>query len=160
MSLKILDKLNYLAAIRNSEGSRIFKNLWAEVDGVKRDILEDGDLSCAQFVSGILYLYKLINDRHATVDGTVRDLENYGWYEITNPKEGCVIVWEGITYPDGNEHKHIGFYLDNGQAISNSPEDKSPKIHNWTYGNGNDEKYRKVSMLLWHKDLDQETNPN
>ncbi len=154
--IKILNKLSYLTAIKNSEGSKIFKNLWAEVDGVKKDILDDGDLSCAQFVSGILYLHKLINDRHATVDGTIRDLEAGGWYQITEPKEGCVIVWEGIIYPDGMEHKHIGFYLDNGLAISNSPDEKSPKIHHWTYGDKNSDKYRKISMLLWHDKLGQD----
>ena len=64
---------SYLHAIKNSVGSNLFRNLYAYVDGKKMDILENGNLSCANFVSSILYSYKLIGGKHATVDGTVRD---------------------------------------------------------------------------------------
>ncbi len=150
MAIKILLSDNYTTTIRNSVGSKLFKNLWAEVDGEKKDILVDGDLSCAQFVSGILYLFKLITDRHATVDGTVKDLEQSNWTKITSPKKGCILVWENILYPDGQEHKHIGFYIGDGLAISNSPADKSPQTHHWTYGEKTEKSYRKITAMYWN----------
>lgn len=154
MSINILLPDNYIATIKNSVGTTIFKNLWAEVDGETKDILNDGGLSCAQFVSGILYLFKLITDRHATVDGTVNDLRASGWKEIASPKNGCILVWENILYPDGQEHKHIGFYIGDGLAISNSPDDKSPQIHHWTYGEETEKSYRKITAMYWNNLLD------
>lgn len=154
MSIKILLADNYIETIKNSEGAKIFKNLWAEVDGETKDILNDGNLSCAQFVSGVLYLFKLITDRHATVDGTIKDLEKSNWTEITTAKNGCILVWENIMYPDGEEHKHIGFYIGDELAISNSPEAKSPQIHHWTYGKETEKTYRKITAMYWNKLLD------
>jgi len=152
--MKILLRDNYLASIKNSVDTRLFRNLWTETEGIKKDILEDGNLSCAQFVSGILYFNQLINTRHATVEGTVKDLESFGWRQIFEPKEGCILVWEKVTYPDGKKHMHIGFYVGNQKAISNSPEDKSPQEHYWTYGRQNENEFRKITSMYWHTLLD------
>ena len=154
MKIKILKKENYLANIHNSVGSGLFRNLWAEVDGDKKDILEDGGLSCAQFVSGILYLNGLIKERHATVEGTVRDIEGFGWKKIKEPKIGSILVWEAMEYPDGSKHGHIGFYVGDQKAISNSPKEKSPQYHRWTYARENESDYRRVSSIYWNTLLD------
>lgn len=154
MSLKLINKDNYLTSINNSVGTKIFKNLWGEIDGIKKDILEDGNLSCAQFVSGILFLNKMISERHATVSGTVKDLEEFGWKKIQEPKAGAILVWEKVMYPDDTEHMHIGFYIGEKLAISNSPAEKSPQIHHWTYGEEPEKSYRKVTAIYWHEALD------
>ncbi len=147
-------KRNFLQMIENAVGTNLFRNLWAEVDGDKKDILENGELSCAQFVSGILYLNGLIKERHATVEGTVRDIEAFGWKKINEPKIGSILVWESIEYPDGSKHGHIGFYIGDQKAISNSPKEKSPQYHRWTYARENESDYRRVSSIYWNTLLD------
>lgn len=82
----------YLGAIKNSIGSKMFRNLYAKVDGKKVDITKNGNLSCAVFVSSILFLFKLIKGVHATVNGTIRDLKESGWIETKTPEIGCVLV--------------------------------------------------------------------
>lgn len=143
----ILD--TYLSTIKNSVGSKMFRNLYAKVKGKKKDITENGNLSCALYVSSILYLYKLIKDIHATVDGTLKDLQNSGWREIKNPKVGCVIVWDKVCFGSNNTHKHIGFYIRDNTAISNNSKEGCIAEHNWCF-NGE----RQVTTLLWNSKLD------
>ncbi|MFZ2072554.1 MAG: hypothetical protein WAV10_02665, partial [Minisyncoccia bacterium] len=57
----------YLAVIENSIGSKMFKNLYIEENGMKRDAMQDGWLSCAFHVSTILYMFKFIEGIHGTV---------------------------------------------------------------------------------------------
>ena len=137
-----------LAFVKNSVGSNMFRNLYAEVNGERKDILEDGRISCAAFVSAILLQFGLIKKGHATVDGTIGDMEDSGWIKIDKPKEGCVLLWEPMEI-DGSVNKHIGFYINNDQAISNSFEKRTPQIHHWTY---NDK--RKITAMYWHNKLD------
>ena len=85
---------SYFQAIKNSVGSGLFRNLYALVDGSKMDILKNGGLSCPVFLSSILYLFKLSTDVHATVDGTIRDMENFSWQIILKPRPGAVLLWE------------------------------------------------------------------
>ena len=154
MNIVLDQKKNFLQTIENAVGTYMFRNLWANVDGVDKDILEDGDLSCAQFVSGVLYLNGLIKERHATVEGTVRDIEGFGWKKIKEPKIGSILVWEAMEYPDGSKHGHIGFYVGDQKAISNSPKEKSPQYHRWTYARENESDYRRVSSIYWNTLLD------
>lgn len=139
--MKLLLKDNYLSALNLSEGIKTFKNVYAEVDGSKKDIVEDGNLSCAEFVCFLLLPFKLITDMHATVSGTVKDLVKNDWLEISELKEGAILVWDK---DEKNPHSHIGFYLGNEKAISNSSEKKESTIHDFKH-NG-----RKVSKILWH----------
>lgn len=133
----------YLVAIKNSVGTKIFRNLFARVGRKTKDITENGNLSCAFYVSSILYLFKLIKEIHATVNGTVRDLKESGWVEIKKPKNGCVLVWEEKKFKNGNSHKHIGFYIGNQIAISNNSKLGYPTVHRWTtYDN------RKIETIL------------
>ena len=140
---------SYLAVIDNSVGSSLFRNLYAEVDGEKKDIMDNGDLSCAFFTSSILALFKLVKETHATVDGTVRDLQESGWKIIKEPKIGAVLVWEKADFTNDGLHKHVGFYVENEKAISNSSKEKSPTKHHWTF-NGE----RKVEMIFWNEKLE------
>ena len=150
----------YIAVIKNSVGSKMFCNVYAKVNGLpaqtgkKTDILQNGMLSCAFFISSILVLFKLIKEIHGTVDGTVRDLERSGWQKTTKPKIGNVLVWEKIDFGNKDFHKHIGFYIGNNKAISTSNSKKGqPIIHHWTYGIKRNKPVRKVKAIFWHKKL-------
>ena len=152
--MKLLLKDSYLKAIENSVGSNLFRNLYFEIKGKRTDILENGALSCAVFVSWILKNFDLIKERHATVDGTIKDLKKTDWYKIKRTKVGAILVWEEKFY-DSGPHKHIGFYIGNKKAVSTSYKKKGVVQHHWTFGTKNDKNYRKVIEIWWHKKLDQ-----
>lgn len=135
----------YLAVIKNSVGSNLFRNLYAKVNGKRTDITRNGELSCAFYVSSVLLLFKLIKEGHATVDSTVRDLKKSGWKEIKKPKIGSVIVWGKVDFGNKDSHKHIGFFIENNKAISNISELGYPGEHHYTFGGK-----RKVELILWN----------
>ena len=146
-AMKLLLKKNYLTMIHNlAKGEiHIFRNLFMNIDGQDKDILEDGQLACGKVVSSILYLNELISDLHATVESTEKDMLINGWYEINDPREGSVIAWERQ-----NSHRHIGFSLGNNTAVSNgSNEVGFPAKHHITYNNT-----RKIEKIYWHPHLD------
>ena len=160
----ILKKKSYLAMIRNAAKGRVymFRNLYATVDGVETDILHDGQVSCAVFVSAILYLQnapielnggtRWISSTHATVVSTEKDMKQNGWVLIEELREGAVITWEPITYEDGAIHGHIGFYVGNNLAVSNMSNGAGvPSEHDATYGDT-----RKIAHIWWHPVLDEE----
>jgi len=62
----------YLGMIRGAVGSRMFRHLWAIVDGKKTNIVRNGELSCAMFVSTILHHAQLIAEPHEMVRGQSR----------------------------------------------------------------------------------------
>lgn len=119
----------YLSVIKNSSGTLMFKNLYADVNGEKKDITDEGDLSCAFFVSSVLLMFKKIEGVHATVSSTVRDMEESGWIRTDEPKRGDVVVWGEKMGSDGKSHKHIGFFWNKGAAISNSKDKRHPVEH-------------------------------
>jgi hypothetical protein len=130
----ILKKESYLAMINNAVGTNIFRNLYALVDGEKNDIVENGDLSCAFFVSSILHQFHLITSPHATVSGLERDLKNSGWKVTGEYHQGDVIIWEPKIQNNNEIHTHAGFFIGEDQAISNSCENKTPQKHHFTFG--------------------------
>ncbi len=148
-NIKIILFDTYMSRIKNSVDSKIFQNLYAKYNNIKRDILDGGDLSCAMFVSSILFWCKIIGDIHTTVTSTVKDMEKSGWYKIKNKKIGAVLVWEPEEFSDGL-HAHIGFYIGNNQAISNSSIYKVPKVHHYATSNN-----RKIIAIYWNKKLDK-----
>lgn len=151
--LEFLLKDSYLKAIENSIGNKLFRNLYFEIEGKKTDILENGVLSCAVFISWILRNFDLIKGGHATVDGTIKDLKKSGWQKIRKPKIGAILIWEEQKY-DRGPHKHIGFYIGDGKAISNSYKLKIPVKHHWTFGVKNAKPVRKVIEIWWNEKLE------
>lgn len=145
---------SYLKAIENSIESRLFRNLYAKVNGEEKDILNGGELSCAYFVSHILLMFNLIDEGHATVKGTLADMEDSGWFKIEEPRIGAVLVWEESVQDDeGKMHDHIGFYIGEDQAISNSTSKRTPQQHFWTFAKRGEEGYRKVTAIYWNDKL-------
>lgn len=151
-TIKLLKRESYMAMIRNAAKgeNHMFRNLYALVDGEKKDILNDGDLSCAFFVSSILALQKLLDGPHATVLGTEKAMEHAGWVSLKDLRPGAVVTWEPIVYDDGRSHWHIGFALDEERAISNASNAAGiPREHHITY-----EDTRKIQRIWWHPELD------
>jgi hypothetical protein len=120
----------YLTIVKNSVGSNTFRTFYAKVGGKKEDIMRDGDLSCAFFVSFLLTGLGLIERVHGTVGGTVADMEKSGWKKTKAPKPGAVIVWDAKVDENGESHKHIGFYLGGDEAVSNNSKLRTPQLHN------------------------------
>jgi hypothetical protein len=145
--MKLDLKKSYLNKISQSVGSRFFRNLYFKSDAGSTDIMKNGDLSCAHFVSCILYFFGLIGELHATVASTVEDMEASGWKKIKEPRVGAILVWEAV-----NENSHIGFYIGNGQAISNSSKKRMPIEHRWDKASGA-KRQRRVTAIFWHKKL-------
>ncbi|MBI4920090.1 CHAP domain-containing protein [Candidatus Azambacteria bacterium] len=155
----------YIAIIKNSVGSKIFRNSYAKVNGKKEDILRNGKVSCAFFVSSILALFPLFKlvkyPPHGTVSGTIKDLKESGWKSAKGgsafggkkPKVGSILVWEKIDTGDKEFHGHIGFYIGNNKAISMSDGKKTPEIHHWTYGVKKGAPARKIEAIFWNNKL-------
>ena len=116
---------NYLATIDELAGSQIFRHLYARRDGVKIDLVDDGDLSCALVVSSVLLLFGWIDGRHATVKSTVNVLADFGWRATENPRPGDVVVWPR----DDAGGEHIGFYRGGERAVSNISAKHAPGEH-------------------------------
>lgn len=132
----------YISLIKNSERTKIFRNCFVYNKRVK-DSTENGRLSCAFYVSSILYLTGLISKVHLSVKGAVRDMKRNKWFEIKRPKKGSVILWE-----KKEGHYHLGFYIGKNKAISNSSTLGKVKIHHLTFKNK-----RKIQSIFWNKKL-------
>lgn len=127
---------SYLQLIHNSLGSNMFRNLYVHTsERGDFDALDDGNNSCAFYVSSILVLFKKLGDIHGTIEGTLKDLQASGWVEVARPQPGDVLVWEARKFDnDAKKHKHIGFSIGNGQAVSMSWSEKVPIEHGENFG--------------------------
>ena len=154
-----LNYRTYLAIIKNSVGSRMFRNSYMRIGGKTIDILENGNLSCAFYVSSLLLLLKqlkLIKSPHGTVKGIIADMKATGWKETKRLKPGAIILWEEKKFGDQyarRGHKHLGFYIGKNKAISNSSKLGMPVEHNLTFGRSGTKKYRKIEKIFWHKSI-------
>lgn len=151
-SFRLRKYRTYLVAIGNSVGTKMFRHLFAEVDGRLTDITRAGGLSCAFFASSVLVMFGLIKSQHGTVAGTVADLERSGWKKARSPRPGAVLVWEARRGSDGAMHKHIGFYLGDEKAVSNGSAASRPTRHHWTFGARSP---RKVEAIWWKPGLEK-----
>jgi len=141
---------SYLKMIKNSIGTKMFRNLYLEDNKKKIDITEDGNLSCAFFVSNILLIWKLISEGHATIRGAIKDMGKNGWKKILlkEIKPGDVVVWDEKKSRKGRICSHIGFYAGNEKTISHSDGIKAINSHHWTYNNR-----RKIVAVYTHSKL-------
>jgi len=148
-NMEILFYQSYLAMIKGSRDSQMFRHIYILNNGKKKDILKNGELSCAYYVSSILKVFNLLDHKispHATVGGLVKNMLVHGWKETKKLKPGNVLVWEDIEFEDKEIHSHIGFYLGKDNAISNRYEKGVPVIHHYTYN-----QKRKIIQILTHK---------
>lgn len=148
--------LSYIKTIENSIESNLFRNLYFQIGDRVIDVLDDGDLSCATYVTSVLYLFDLIKERHTTVVATVRDLLESGWFKIETPRKGAVIIWDYKKKDDGTQgkHRHIGFFINNETAISNDSSKRTVARHHPTFGNfSNGEARRDIIAYYWNDKL-------
>ena len=148
MDIKKLKYDSYVKMIKNSVGTKMFRNLYIEIDNKKIDATQNGNLSCAFFVSNILLIFGLISNGHATVVSTIKDIEEFGWQKISKDKikPGDVIVWEKKKI--GNSFNlHIGFYIGNKKVVSNNYWKKRPII------NKLNEKKRKIDSVYTYEKI-------
>lgn len=146
---------SYIAAIKNSVGSKIFRSRYFRVNGKPQDVLENGNLSCAYFVSSILYHFGLTKEIHTTVRKTISDMERRGWKGIKKPRAGSVLIYEEKYFPEsGHRHMHIGFYIGGGRAVSTSSKYRTPIVHRWQKEPSSG-KPRKVIAILWNRRLEK-----
>jgi len=144
---------NLMNMIGASIGSEMFRNLYFRQDKESVDVLEDGNLSCAVFVSNLLYLNGLLQKQHTWVSTTIKDLEESGWKNITTQRPGGVIVWGPW---ERSSHKHIGFSLGQNRAVSNVDMQKSPQKHHATYGENQDgSPKRPIEAVYWNSLLNE-----
>lgn len=128
----------YIETIKNSIWSDIWRHFYIDYDSWKSvDILRNGSVSCAYFVSNILKQFGMISTSHANVDATKQSMIRDGWtqlnlqHHIWDIPEWAVVFrsakqWSDVDdiYGKNNSiHKHIWFYIWNQQAISNQSED-------------------------------------
>lgn len=154
MNLKLK---NMMTCINNSIGTHMFKNYFYKKseNDKETDVLINGDLSCAYYVSTILLIFSLIDRPHFRVDSTISAMEKHGWVKINKLKVGCIIIWEPI-HQNGESHYHIGFYIGDGQAISNRSSLGMPGEHALHYSGldkENNKKKAEIHSLYWHPDL-------
>lgn len=150
--IKILTLKTFLTLVKKSAGTEMFRQIFAEVDGREVDITENGNLSCAFYVSGLLAIFGLIDKIHATVSGTRKAMEAAGWIETTEMMPGAVLVWDKPQ--DGSHnHQHIGFYLGEEQAISNIWQEGKPEIHHFTFGLESAGTHRPIIAIYIHEKL-------
>jgi len=123
-------KKTYEWTIEKSVGSRMFQNCWFNTpEGKLVEVCQDGDLSCAYFVSSILYRFDLISTMHVRVESLEKELTLCGWHSTERLLPGVVVVWEPKLARDGEMHRHIGFYLCNDECVSNDPKGTVPIFH-------------------------------
>lgn len=143
----IATKETYIKMIQNSVGSKLFRCLYVKVENQKepKDVLGNGELSCAVFVGSILALNGLISRPHATVGGVIKELEKLCFQKINLSKMeiGDIIIWDKNNDLD-SDNMHIGFYAGKNSAISNSTKFKKIKKHHVTYGKENGKPVRNI----------------
>jgi len=142
-------KDSYLAAIKNSVNTHLYRNFYAKVNNKREDVAKNGELSCAYFASSILVMFGLISKIHLTVGGVEDDMKKNQWKKIKKPQIGGVLIWEAKKYDEGGIHRHLGFFIGKDKAVSNSSEKGFPIIHHYTYG-----RKRKIDSIYWNKKLD------
>lgn len=146
---------SYLAAIRNSVGANTWRNFYAVDNGVERDVLNDGDVSCAYFVSSITTMFGLSKSIHMTVESTIKDLEESGWAEIAKLREGAILLWEPQDFGKKGSFTHIGFYIGDQKAVSTSLRTHSPTEYDWLFRDHPPEgkTERQVEKIFWNEKL-------
>jgi Bacteriophage peptidoglycan hydrolase len=144
---------SYLKVVNNSVGSNLFRNFYVQTDDRGEfDAFDDGENSCAFFVSAILVIFKKIQAMHGTVQSTIEDLNKSGWQLVNRPKAGDVLVWEAQQFDDGLK-AHIGFYLGDNKAISTSWTKRTPVEHDIHFGKAN----RKITHIFRMENWEDDT---
>lgn len=142
-----LTRRNLLAATMAAIDSRIFTHLYVRKanTGEEVDVTQDGQLSCAFFVSSMLTMAQLIDRPHAVVANVVKAMEDNEWEKITEPRPGAVITWPESV--DG--HAHIGIVVTKDSCVSHTFKGRRPQKHGFALYDG-----REPVAFYWHANLE------
>jgi hypothetical protein len=141
----------YLQVIHNSVGSNMFRNFYVATTAKGEfDALNAGEDACAFYVSSILVIFRKISAVHGLVERVIEDMRQSGWSAVSEPEIGDVLVWEGRDDTAGKTH--IGFYVGNNKAISNSSTQKTPIEHHMNFGKMNRKIIHVLRMENWEDD--------
>lgn len=138
-----------MSLARGSVGTEAYRHLYVRQGSRKVDVVRDGDLSCAFFVSHVLSGVGLLDRIHGTVEGVERAMRESGWRRRRDkrPRPGDVIVWEAARFPNG-EHKHAGFFVGDRQAVSTSSRKGKVALHDYRYAGS-----RAIESVYWNPKL-------
>ncbi len=128
----VLKKETYIKMIENSVGSNMFNSVYVKNKDSSEvtDVLENGKYSCAYYVSSLLFLLGLIDCPHALVSTVKTVISTSGDWEVADKAEaGDVVFWNKVTFEDGTENAHVGFALNNQEAVSTSSNQKTVVKH-------------------------------
>jgi hypothetical protein len=141
---------SFLAFVKNSVGTKMFQTFYVKKEGKTFDVLRKGKLSCSVFASFALKMFGLIDKMHFTTPRTAEDLLASGAKKIPLNKiqPGDVIIWVPLKSALG-VHNHIGFYVGNKQAVSNSDKKLMVVKHHYLFKGKRD--IEMILRPLWKK---------
>jgi hypothetical protein len=119
---------SFLSVLEGSVGTSMFRTLYRQLDDRIDDVIDDGDLACAFYASTILSMFGLTDGGvHTTVSVTLDDMHASGWVEVDSPEAFAVVLWGEKMGDDKRPHYHIGFCVNEMEAIEHSAVTKSPR---------------------------------
>ena len=145
----------FLAMAKNSIGAKMFQNFYGTINGKPKDLVKNGNLSCAFFISTLLHFFKLINDPHLTVMGLLKDMEASNWRKVRQPKIGDILIWEPVDFGSGINHAHVGIFIGQNKAISNNSKTGKPARHHFTFGTKSGQPKRRITAVYRHTTIEK-----
>lgn len=122
-------RATFLDLVIGSVGTNMYRNVHVVRSEDVVNVTDDGDLSCAYYVSAVLRHFHLIQHGfYTTITHTLADMRRSGWEVCEKPAPGVVVVWVSKECTDG-PHRHIGICLDETYCVSNSPIARTPQKH-------------------------------
>lgn len=119
---------SYMAMVEGSVGSAQWRHLYVRREEDALDVIDDGDLACAYYVSSILHTFNLIDGGvHTTVVEIEHDLLQSGWSLVEEPCPGAIVFWGEKMGDDGRVHRHLGICTSDCMAVHHDAKTKSPK---------------------------------
>lgn len=138
--------------IQNAPDTRLFNSLFVRYkdSGDIKDVCNDGEYSCAFFVSGLLTLAGYLEKPHATVAGLRAKLLELQFEKIENAKDaqpGDIIFWDKIEHEDGTVTEHVGFISEKG-AVSTDFSTRAVMEHPVEQPGGSSKPKRAIMLIL------------
>jgi hypothetical protein len=152
-NIEKLPKETLIQMVKNAPDARLFNSLFVRYKdtGAVKDVCNDGEYSCAFFVSSLLALTGYLEKPHATVAGLRAKMLELPHTKIATTEEilpGDIIFWEKIIFEDGSENEHVGFALGNSRAVSTSFKKQCVVEHDLVVPGGVGTVSRKIISVL------------
>src|SRR3569623_1140484 len=112
-NIERLPKETLRKMIQNAPDTRLFNSLFVRYkdSGEVKDACNDGEYSCAFFVSSLLTLTGYLERPHATVAGLREKMLGLPIQkvELADAQAGDVIFWDKIVFDNGEANEPVGF---------------------------------------------------